>query len=139
MAEGFIEYWLQGTKFARQIQNHFSLESKTDLEIFQKISAHIGVIYKPVLESVKTLNPIFEVTEYWYKAEKCQIWSTNTKPYFWENLTLKFSKKKFCPPYWSFLKSYSEVFQKCNLLNQCFESSESMYIDTRLEISNFFQ
>lgn len=105
MAEGFIEYWLQGTKFARQIQNHFSLESKTDLEIFQKISAHIGVIYKPVLESVKTLNPIFEVTEYWYKAEKCQISSTNTKPYFWENLAnLKIFQKKVFSPILEFSK-----------------------------------
>ena len=66
--------WLYNAKFGQRIQNHlFFWESEADLETFQKFSSHIWVIYKLVLESVKNLNPIFEVMEYWWKVQKCII------------------------------------------------------------------
>ena len=37
------------------------------------------------MKTVNSLNLIFLATEYWFKALKCQIWLTNTKPFFWKN------------------------------------------------------
>ena len=66
--------WLYNAKFGQRIQNHlFFWESEAALETFQKFSSHIWVIYKLVLESVKSLNSIFEVMEYWWKVQKCII------------------------------------------------------------------
>ena len=45
----------------------------------------IGVYYKFILKSVKSLNIVFWAMEYCFKALQCQIESTNTKPFFWEN------------------------------------------------------
>ena len=37
------------------------------------------------MKSVNSLNRILWPKEYWFKASKCQIWLTNTKPFFWES------------------------------------------------------
>ena len=78
------KYWCKAQKSIiwRTNTKPFFWESKVDLETFQKVSLHIGVNGKLNLKSFKSLNPIFEVYKYWYKAQKCIIWSTNTKPFF---------------------------------------------------------
>ena len=60
-------------------------ESEAKLKTLQKLSHYIGVSYKLVSESVKRLNRVFWKIEYWFIALECQIWSTNTKPFFWES------------------------------------------------------
>ena len=59
-------------------------ESEANVETLQKLSPYIWVSYKFVLKSVNSLNWIFLGTEYWFKTLKCQIWLTNTKPFFCE-------------------------------------------------------
>ena len=62
-------------------------ESETNLGTFLKLSPYIGVSYKFVLKSVKSLNWICWGMEYWFKALGRQIWSTNTKLFFRESET----------------------------------------------------
>ena len=66
-------------------QNNIFWEKETNLGTMQKYSPYIGVSYKFVLKSVKSLNRIFWAMEYWFKVLQCQIWSTHTKPFFWES------------------------------------------------------
>ena len=80
------EYWLKALKFQIWLTNTkpFFRESQAYLETLQKRFSYIWVSYKFLLKSVKSLNWIFCATEYWCKALKCQIWLTNTKPFYWE-------------------------------------------------------
>ena len=80
------EYWLKALKFQFWLTNTkpFFMESQAYLETLQKRFSYIWVSYKFLLKSVKSLNWIFCATEYWCKALKCQIWLTNTKPFYWE-------------------------------------------------------
>ena len=55
------------------------------MKTLQNLFLYIGVSYEFVLKSVKGVNRIFGVTEYWFKALQYQIWSTNTKPFLWES------------------------------------------------------
>ena len=48
----------------KSIKIHLFWERGADIETSQKFSSHTGVIYKLVLDSVKSLNTIFEVIEY---------------------------------------------------------------------------
>ena len=54
------------------------------LGTLQKVSAYIGVSYKCFRKPPKGQNRIFWVIEYWNKALECQIWLSNTRPFFWE-------------------------------------------------------
>ena len=71
--------------FHNEYKTIFFWESETNLETFQKLSPYIWVSYKFVLKSVKSLNRIFWVIKYWFKALECHIWSMNSKPFFWES------------------------------------------------------
>ena len=48
----------------------------------QNLSTSIAISYKFVLKSVKSLNWIFWVIEYWFKTLEYQIWSPNTKVFY---------------------------------------------------------
>ena len=81
------EYWFKALKckiWLTTTQPYFS-KSKANVETLQKRSPYIGVSYKFVLKSVKSLNWILWATEYGFKALKCKIWLRNTKPVFWES------------------------------------------------------
>ena len=80
-----IEYWFKALAYKIWSTNTkpFSWESEKNLETLHKLSAYIGVSYKFVLKSVKGLNRISRVIEYWFKALECRIWLTSTKPFFW--------------------------------------------------------
>ena len=82
-----IEYWFKALECQIWSTNTkvFFWESKAKLETLQKLSPYIGVSYKFALKSAKTLNRIFWAMKYWFKAWECQIWLTNTKPFFWES------------------------------------------------------
>ena len=56
----------------------FFWETKTNLGTLEKPFPSIGVSYKFLLKSVKSLNRIFWAMDYSFKALQCQIWSTNT-------------------------------------------------------------
>ena len=73
----------------------FFWENESNLETFQTFSLYIVASYKFVLKSVKGLNKIFWVIEYWYKALKCPSCSTNTKPFFRESETIV-ETSQFC-------------------------------------------
>ena len=81
------EYWFKALKCQIWLTNTkpFFWESEANVETLQKPSPYIWVSYKFVLKSVKSLNRILWATEYWFKALKCKIWLTNTKPFFWES------------------------------------------------------
>ena len=64
------EYWFKALKckiWLTTTQPYFS-KSKANVETLQKRSPYIGVSYKFVLKSVKSLNWILWATEYWFKA-----------------------------------------------------------------------
>ena len=65
----------------------FFWEIDANLKTLQKIFHCLWVPYKFSLKSIKSLNQIFWVMEYWFKALECQICSTNTKSFFWERET----------------------------------------------------
>ena len=91
-----IGAWLYNAKFGERIHNHISGKAIPDFETFQNVSFFIGVIYKFVLESAKSLSLIFKMIQYWCQAQKCIIWSMNTKPFFWKNEAhLETSQKNF--------------------------------------------
>ena len=63
----------------------FSWESEANLGTLQKVSPFIGGC-KSILKSPIDLNRIIWVIEYLIKALECEIWGTNTKPFFWESV-----------------------------------------------------
>ena len=89
----------------------FFWESKAHIKTLQNFSPYIWVSYKFVLKSVKSLNRILWATECWFKALKCQIWLTNTKPFSWENEANLETLQKLSM-YVSFLSICFEVCQK---------------------------
>ena len=81
------KYWFKALKSQIWFTNTkpFSWESEVNVEVLQKPFPYIWFCYKFVLKSLKRLNQNLWATEYRFKALKCQIWLTNTKPFFWEN------------------------------------------------------
>ena len=82
-----IEYWFNALEcqICSTNTNLSFWESKINLGTLEKLFPYIGVSYKFVLKSVKSLNRIFWAMDYLFKALQCQIWSTNTKSFFWKN------------------------------------------------------
>ena len=82
-----IEYWLKVLDCQIWWKNIklFFWESKTNLGTFEKLFPSIGVSYKILLKSVKSLNRIFVAIEYWFKALEGQICWINTTAFLWEN------------------------------------------------------
>ena len=80
------EYWFKVLKCQNWLTNTKPLfwENEANVETLQK-PPYILVSYEFVLKSVKSLNRILWVSEYWFNALKIQIWLTNTKPLFWES------------------------------------------------------
>ena len=64
--------------------------------------------------TVKSLNPISEVIEYWHKAQKNKIGSTNTKPFFWENQANVKTSRKLSPYIGVFYKFVSKSVKSVN-------------------------
>ena len=94
-----VEYWSKTLQCQIWLTNTkaFSWESETNLGTLQKISPYIGVTYKFVLKCAKNRNRIFWKTEYWFKALEGQIWSMNTKPFFWESKAKLKTLQKLSP------------------------------------------
>ena len=82
-----IEYWFKVLECQIWLTNTkpFFRKNETNFSALQKRSPYIGVSYKFVLKSVKSLNKILWVIEYWFEALECQIRSKNLKPFFWES------------------------------------------------------
>ena len=80
------EYWFKALKCQNWLTNTKPLfwENEANVETLQK-PPYILVSYEFALKSVKSLNRILWVSEYWFNALKCQMWLTNTKPLFWES------------------------------------------------------
>ena len=81
------KYWFKALKYQIGLTNTkpFFWELEANSETLQNFSSYNWVYYTFVLKSVTSLNRILGATEYWFKALKCRIWLTNTKPIFWEN------------------------------------------------------
>ena len=81
------KFWFKALKCQIWLGNKkpFIWESEANSKTLQDSSSYISVSYKVVVKSLKNQNRILWVTEYWFKALKCQISLTNTKPFFWEN------------------------------------------------------
>ena len=118
-----IEYWFKALECQISWTNTkpFFWESEAKLQTLPKLSVYIGVSYKLVLKSVKSLNPIFWTKEYWFKALECQIWSTNTKPFFWESETNLGTLQKLPP---NIGVSYKFVLKSVKTLNRYFWAKE---------------
>ena len=82
-----IEYWFKVLECQIWLTNTkpFFRKNETNFSALQKRSPYIGVSDKFVLKSVKSLNKILWVIEYWFEALECQIRSKNLKPFFWES------------------------------------------------------
>ena len=72
---GMIEYWFNvlDCQICWTNIKPFFWESKANLETLEKLFPSIGVSYKMLFKSVKSLDRIFVVIEYWFKALECQI------------------------------------------------------------------
>ena len=70
---------LYNAKFVQPIQNHFSGKARQTL---RRIPLHVGISNKLDLKTSKRLNLTLWAIECWYKAQKCKIPSTNTKPLY---------------------------------------------------------
>ena len=86
---------------------------------------------KFVLKSVKSLNRILWARKYWFKALKCQIWLTNTKPFFWESeANVKILQN--CGPYiWV---SYKFVLKSVKSLNRILWATEYLFKALKCQI-----
>ena len=82
-----IEYWFNALEcqICSTNTNLSFWESKINLGTLEKLFPYIGASNKFVLKSVKRLNQILWAMDYSFKALQCQIWSTNTKSFFWKN------------------------------------------------------
>ena len=92
----------------------FFCEKGANLQFLEKLSPYIGVSDKFFLKSVKSLNRIFWVIEYWLKFLEYQIWSTNTKLLFLEKWENSCNSSKDLSLYWNFLQICFEVCQNPN-------------------------
>ena len=65
-----IEYLYKAKKYQTlsTAAKPFFWKSEVNLETFQQPSPYIGVSYKFILKSAKSLNQIFWAMEYWFKA-----------------------------------------------------------------------
>ena len=108
------QIWLTNTK-------PFFWESETSVETLQKLSPYIWVSYKFVLRSVSKLNGIFSAKEYLFKALKCQIWLTYTKPTFFVKRGKHWHSPKHFSLYLSFLLICFEVCQKSKSILMSYE------------------
>ena len=79
------EYRFNTLKFQIRLNytKPFFCENKGNIEYLQKRSPNIWVLCQFILKSVKTLTRISWATESWFRALNCQLWLTNTKPFFW--------------------------------------------------------
>ena len=110
----------------------FFWESKTNLRTFQKFSTYIGVSYKFVLKSFKSLNRFFWVIQDWFEALECQVSSTNTKPFFWKSETKLQTLEKL-----SLYIGVSDefAFKTLNTLNRIFWPMEYWFKALECQIS----
>ena len=113
-----LEYWFKILKCQIPLTNTkpFFWESETNVETFQKLSPYIRVFYKFVLKTVKSWNRILWALEYWFKTSKCQIWLTNTKPFFWESEANVETLQKPSPYIWISYKFVLKSGEKLSLL-----------------------
>ena len=81
-----IQCWFEALECQNWLTNTILIfwEAVANLITLQKLSPYIGVSYKFVLKSVKSLNRILWVIQYWFKSWECQICWTNAKLFFWE-------------------------------------------------------
>ena len=114
-----MKYWFKtlGCQILLKNTKSFFWESETNLRTLQNFSAYIGVSYKFVLKSVKTQTRIFWAMQYWFKAWECEIWSTNTKLFFWKRETKLQTLQKLSP---YIGVSYKFVLKSVNSLNRFF-------------------
>ena len=110
------EYWFKALKHHIWLANikPFFWESEANMETLRNFSPYIWIFYKFLMKSVKSLSRILCATEYWSKTLKCQVWVTNTKPFFWETETNFLTLQKLCL-YISV--SYKFVLKSVNSLN----------------------
>ena len=96
-------------------------QSEANVETLQKRSPYIGVSYKFVLKSVKSLNRILWATEYWFRASKSQIWLRNTKPFFWDSEANVETLQNSRPYIWV---SYKFVSKSVKSVNRILRATE---------------
>ena len=118
-----VEYWSKTLECQIWSTNTkaFFWESETSLGTLQKISPYIGVTYKFVLKCAKNRNRIFWKIEYWFKALECQIWSMNTKPFFWGSKAKLKTLQKLSP---YIVVSFKFPLKSVSTLNQIFRAME---------------
>ena len=127
------EYWFKALKCRIWLMNTklFFRESKANVQTLQKPSFYIWVSHKFVLKSVKYLNRILWATEYWFKALKCQIWLTNTKPFFWKSKANVKTLQKLSLYIWV---SYRFVLKSVNSLYRIFLATEYWFKTLKCQI-----
>ena len=109
----------------------FFWENETNLETLKKLSPYVWVSYKFVLKSVNNLNRISWAREYWFKALKCQIWLTNTKPFFWESEANIETLLNVSPYVWV---SYKFALESAKSLNRILWAAQSLFKRLKCQI-----
>ena len=109
----------------------FFWETKTIFPLLEKLFLSIGVSYKFLLKSIKRLNRIFWAQEDSFKALECQIWSINTKSFFWES-EAKLGTILKLSLHIGFI--YIFVWKSVKSLNQIFRAIEYCYKTLQCQI-----
>ena len=112
---------IQGSKMPKLVGKHKInfLGSESSLKTLRKVLPHIGVSYNFLLKSVKSLNRMFWLIEYWYESKKCQICSATIKPFLWDS-ELNIETFQTCPP----IFEWPMVFFPSHSTKTSIESSE---------------
>ena len=128
-----LEYWLKSLKCQIWLTNTkpYFRESEANVETLQKRCPYTWVSYKFVLKSVKSLNRILWATKYWFKALKCQIWLTNTKPLHWESEANVETLQKRSPYTWVF---YKFLLKSVKILNRILWAREYWFKALKYQI-----
>ena len=118
------EYWFKALKCQIRLTNTkpFFSESEANVETLQKPSLYIWVSSNFVLKSEKSINRILWATEYWFKVLQCQVWLTNTKPFFWESEANVESLQNGSPYIWVLHKFVLKSVKTLTLVSWATES-----------------
>ena len=127
------EYWLKALECQIWLTNTkpFFWKSKGNVETLQNHSPYTWVSRNFVLKSVKSLNRILWALEYWFKALKCQMWLTNTKPFFWESEGNVETLQKRSPYVWV---SYKFILKLVTSLNPILWATECWFKALKCQI-----
>ena len=114
------------------MQSHFSGKVKETLKLPKTFPPLFEFSINLSWKSAKSLIRNLWTVEHWFKSLKCQIWLTNTKPFFLEKRDRRWnSRKNFSPCIFLF---YKFVLKSVSSLNQLVWATEYWFKALKVQI-----